>query len=78
MTRMLHDAKTSQGCKSVIGVDAIRLGQGGGSGNNTVADWELERRQLSFKSLGAIREALERGGVEFTNGKPPAVRLVGR
>ena len=44
----------------------------------TVADWELERRQLSFKSLGAVREALERGGVEFTNGKPPAVRLVGR
>ena len=47
-------------------------------GITTVADWELERRQLLFKSLGAILEALESGGVEFTNGKPPAVRLVGR
>ena len=54
------------------------LAREAGVGIATVADWELERRQLSFKSLGAVREALERGGVEFTNGKPPAVRLVGR
>ena len=34
-------------------------------------DWELERRQPSFKALGAIREALEGGGVDFTNGNKP-------
>ena len=40
-------------------------------------DWELERRQPSFKALGAIKEALEGGGVDFTNGNKPGVRLVG-
>ena len=46
-----------------------------GSGITTIADCELERRQTSFKALGAIREALERSGVEFTFGKQPGVRL---
>jgi transcriptional regulator with XRE-family HTH domain len=51
------------------------LAKEAGVGITTVADWELERRQPSFKMLGAIREALERAGVEFTNDKRPGVRL---
>ena len=38
-------------------------------------DCEHELGRPSFGTLGAIREALERAGVEFTNGKKPGVRL---
>ena len=43
------------------------LAKEAGVGITTVADWELERRQPSFRVLGAMREALERAGVEFTS-----------
>ena len=46
-----------------------------GLGTTTIADCELERRKTSFKTMGAIREALERSGVQFTFGKRPGVRL---
>ena len=46
-----------------------------GVGITTAADCELQRRKLSFKALGAIRESLERAGVEFTGGKKPEVRF---
>ena len=41
--------------------------QGGGSGKKQLPDWELERRQPSFKRW-ENREALEGGGEDFTNG----------
>ena len=44
-------------------------------GITTIADCELERRQTSFSSLGAIREPPERSGVQFTFGKRPGVKL---
>jgi transcriptional regulator with XRE-family HTH domain len=49
----------------LLGWSQADLAREAGVGISTVADWELERRKLSFKALGAIREALERAGVEL-------------
>ena len=67
--------KQVRAARVLLGWSQADLAREAGVGISTVADWELERRQPSFKALGAIREALERGGVEFTNGKRPGVRL---
>jgi transcriptional regulator with XRE-family HTH domain len=42
---------------------------------STVADFELESREISADSVGRMQKALEKAGVEFTNGKRPGVRL---
>jgi hypothetical protein len=44
-------------------------------GVSTVIDFEKERRQVSDAAVLAMRNALVREGVEFTNGKRPGVRL---
>jgi len=46
-----------------------------GLGLSTVVDFERSRRPVSDEAVAAIRAALERAGVEFTNGKQPGVRL---
>jgi len=46
-----------------------------GLGVSTVIDFERERRRVSEDAVAAIRKALEKAGVEFTNGKRPGVRL---
>jgi hypothetical protein len=51
------------------------LAKEAGLGITTISDCELERRRTSFKTMGAIREALERNGVQFIFGKRPRVRL---
>lgn len=45
-------------------------------GLSTVVDFERERRRVSDEAVAAIREALEKAGVEFTNGKRPGVRIL--
>jgi transcriptional regulator with XRE-family HTH domain len=44
-------------------------------GLSTVVDFERERRQVSEEAVTAIRTALEKAGVEFTNGGEPGVKL---
>ena len=44
-------------------------------GLSTVVDFERERRQVSEDAVTAIRTALEKAGVEFTNGGQPGVKL---
>jgi transcriptional regulator with XRE-family HTH domain len=44
-------------------------------GVSTVADFELERREVSADAMNRMRKALEASGAEFTNGKRPGVRL---
>jgi transcriptional regulator with XRE-family HTH domain len=41
----------------------------------TVVDHELERRTVADDSIKKMRLALESGGVEFTGGKRPGVRM---
>ena len=42
---------------------------------NTILFIEKGRRRGRDKTLEALRKALEKAGVEFTNGKRPGVRL---
>jgi hypothetical protein len=51
------------------------LAKKSGLGLSTVVDFERERRVVSPDAIGAMRHALEKAGVEFTNGKRPGVRL---
>jgi transcriptional regulator with XRE-family HTH domain len=46
-------------------------------GVSTIYDFERDRRWISEEAETAIRQALEKAGVEFTNGKRPGVRLRG-
>ena len=67
--------KQVRAARALLGWSQADLAKEAGLGITTIADCELERRQTSFKALGAIREALERSGVKFTFGKQPGVRL---
>jgi transcriptional regulator with XRE-family HTH domain len=51
------------------------LARSAGLGISTVIDFERERRQVSDEAIAAMRGALERKGLEFTNGRRPGVRL---
>ena len=44
-------------------------------GLSTVRDYETGRRDVSAEAIARLGAALERAGVEFTNGKRPGVRL---
>ena len=67
--------KQVRAARQLLRLSQADLAKEAGVGITTVADWKLERREPSFRVLGAMREALERAGVEFTNGKRPGVRL---
>jgi len=58
-----------------LGWTQAKLAREAGVGIAAVRNCEHELRRPSFGALGAIREALERAGVEFTNGKKPGVRF---
>lgn len=51
------------------------LAEASGLGLSTVVDFERDRRRVSDEAMEAIRQALGKAGVEFTNGKRPGVRL---
>jgi transcriptional regulator with XRE-family HTH domain len=53
------------------------LAEKAGVHRNTVTNIETERYAGDSETLEAIRRALEKAGVEFTNGKRPGVRLRG-
>jgi transcriptional regulator with XRE-family HTH domain len=52
-----------------------QLAEAAGLGLSTVYEFESERREVAEASLAKMRRALEKAGVEFTNGKRPGVRL---
>ena len=51
------------------------LGKKAGVHWNTVSAIELGKSGGRPETLGAIKKALEKAGVEFTNGKRPGMRL---
>ena len=53
------------------------LGKKAGVHWNTVSAIELGKSGGRPETLAAIKQALEKGGVEFTNGKRPGVRMRG-
>ncbi len=62
--------------RALLNWTQTELAQASGLGLSTVVDFERERRRVSDEAVAAIREALEKAGVEFTNGKRPGVRIL--
>ena len=62
-------------CRSGAETSQAKLAREAGVGIGAVGDCEHELGRPSFGTLAAIREALERAGVEFTNGKKLGVRF---
>jgi len=51
------------------------LAQTAGVAKQTLADFERGARRPYDRTIADIRAALERGGVEFTNGDQPGARM---
>ena len=59
----------------MLGWDQGKLAEHARVGQQTVVSFERSARRPYLSTLLAIRAALEAGGVEFTNGDAPGVRL---
>ena len=60
--------------RGLLGWTARELAERIGVHRNTISNVEVGR-YAPPETLAAIRHALEKAGVEFTNGKRPGVRL---
>ena len=63
--------------RGLVGWTVRELGKKAGVHWNTVSAIELGKSGGRPETLVAIKRALEKVGVEFTNGKRPGVRLGG-
>ena len=63
--------------RGLLGWTVRDLANAAGIHRNTVNNFEMERYASRPETIAAMRKALERSGVEFTNGKKPGVRLKG-
>ena len=66
-----------RGARGLLGLTQPALASAARLGLSTIVDFERSRRPVSSEAAQAIREALERAGVEFIdeNGGGPGVRL---
>lgn len=66
-----------RGARGLLGLTQPALALAAKLGLSTVVDFEKSRRSVSRVAIRAIRQALERSGVEFIeeNGGGPGVRL---
>jgi transcriptional regulator with XRE-family HTH domain len=53
--------------RALLDITQSQLADAAGLGLSTVVDFEKERRQVSDDAVKAIRNALERAGIAFTN-----------
>jgi len=56
-------------------LESAQRAQTAGVAKQRLADFERGARRPYDRTIADIRAALERGGVEFTNGDQPGVRL---
>lgn len=61
--------------RALVNWTVRKLAEKAGIHRNTVTNIETARSLGDDATLDAIRQALEKAGVEFTNGKRPGVRL---
>jgi transcriptional regulator with XRE-family HTH domain len=65
----------SRGARGILDWTQDRLATEAGVSLSTVKDFEAGRRTPIGNNLAALKRALEDGGVEFTDGDRPGVRL---
>jgi transcriptional regulator with XRE-family HTH domain len=61
--------------RALVGWSQEELARRSGLSSQTVIDFELQRRVVAPESIAKMQRALEKAGVELTNGKRPGVRL---
>jgi transcriptional regulator with XRE-family HTH domain len=66
-----------RGARGLLNWTVRDLAEKAGVHRNTVTNFETGRYVGDPETLAAIRRALEKAGVEFTNGKRSGVRLRG-
>jgi len=54
--------------RALLGITQSELARAAKLGLSTVVDFEKERRLVSDESIKAIKAALQRAGIEFTDG----------
>lgn len=65
-----------EGARGMLGLTIEDLAKAAGVGEATLRNFVSHRRVPHDSTLQKIQEALERRGIEFTNGDNPGVRLV--
>ncbi len=61
--------------RGLVDMDQAALASVASVSRNTIIEFEKGRRVPNTNNLAAIRAALEKAGVEFTNGGEPGVKL---
>jgi len=59
----------------MLGLEQTQLATLALVSRNTIADFESGKRTPTRANVQAIQSALERAGIEFTNGEQPGVRM---
>jgi transcriptional regulator with XRE-family HTH domain len=54
--------------RALLGITQSQLARAAKLGLSTVVDFEKERRVVSDESIKAVQAALQRAGIEFTDG----------
>jgi transcriptional regulator with XRE-family HTH domain len=65
----------SRAARALLSWSQIKLAKRARLSESTIRNFEKRRFTPAPRNLAAIRAALERAGVEFTNGDRPGVRL---
>jgi transcriptional regulator with XRE-family HTH domain len=61
--------------RALLGITQSQLARAAKLGLSTVVDFEKERRIVSDESIEAIKDALRRAGIEFTDGNEEGLRI---
>jgi hypothetical protein len=73
--KSLMTPKQCRAARALLDLSQATLAKVAAVGLSTVADFELERREVSLEAVSKMQSALEAAGIQFTNGKRPGVRL---
>jgi transcriptional regulator with XRE-family HTH domain len=65
----------SRAARGLIGWSQSELAEHSNLSESTIRDFEKGRRLPTPNNVAGIQHAMERAGVEFTNGDQPGVRL---
>lgn len=63
--------------RALLGMSQLELAAAASVTNDTISNFETGKHYPQAAKLEAIRDALERRGIEFMNGDSPGVRLHG-
>jgi DNA-binding transcriptional regulator YiaG len=78
MSIKIVDEMTPGQCRAaraLLDITQSQLARAAGLGLSTVVDFEKERRVVSKEATKAIQIALQRAGIEFTDGDGEGLRL---